>query len=211
MGRHRTRLRRCCDTIELRLSWSRQPPIRGRNIKVRLDFDTSTGFARGDEARMSKTNHAKRSSAPGFEIKGGCQCGAVRYSVHAPAQEMYHCHCSICRKSHGTLFATYATVPREHLRIDHGAANLVTYSSSPDVHRHFCGTCGCQLLLDDDRWPDLKWFTPGTLDGGEHPGHPAATERHIFVGSKVPWHEITDSLPRHEEFSVPPLPGAPVD
>lgn len=132
-------------------------------------------------------------------IRGSCQCGAVTYEVRAPAAEMYHCHCSMCRRCHGTLFATYATVPREHL-IVHGAENLRTYDSSADVHRHFCKTCGCQLVLDDDRWPDLKWFTPGTLDPGMHPGHPKSSEKHIFVASKVPWHEITDGLPQHEDF-----------
>lgn len=132
-------------------------------------------------------------------ITGRCQCGAVSYEVRAPATEMYHCHCSMCRRCHGTLFATYATVPRDQLVV-HGEENLQTYDSSPDVHRHFCGTCGCQLLLDDDRWPDLKWFTPGTLEAGTHPGHPKETEKHIFVSSKVAWHEIADDLPQHPEF-----------
>lgn len=132
-------------------------------------------------------------------ISGRCQCGSVSYRVNAPAEEMYHCHCSICRRSHGTLFATYATVAREQVTVE-GEENLATYDSSPNVHRHFCRTCGCQLLLDDDRWPHLKWFTPGTLNDGIHPGHDKETEKHIFVGSKVSWYEITDGLPQHEKF-----------
>ena len=40
----------------------------------------------------------------------------------------------------------------------------------------------------------------GTIADGAHPGHPEATRRHIFVGSKVPWYAIDDGLPRHEEF-----------
>jgi len=136
--------------------------------------------------------------APFTPISGRCQCGAVRYSVHAPAIELYHCHCSICRRSHGALFATYATVPREALTVEQGAENLATFSSSPEVRRHHCRMCGCQLLLDDDRWPALKWYTPGTCDGA--PGHPPESEKHIFVTSKVPWYRITDSLPQHDEF-----------
>ena len=131
-------------------------------------------------------------------VVGRCQCGAGRYRVEAAAGALYHGHCSMCRRCHGTLFATYATVPRERLFVERGAENLATYDSSAEVHRHFCRTCGCQLLLDDDRWPDLRWYTPGTCDG--HPGHPPETEKHIFVASKVPWYRIADGLPQHAEF-----------
>lgn len=135
-------------------------------------------------------------------LRGHCQCGAVHYAVHAPATELYHCHCSMCRRCHGALFATYATVPREHLIVEHGLDNLATYHSSSLVHRHFCRACGCHLLLDDDRWPHLRWFTPGTADG--YPCHPPGSEKHIFAGSKVPWYEIADRLPRFEEFQPTP-------
>lgn len=133
-------------------------------------------------------------------LTGGCQCGAVRYTLRAPARETYHCHCEMCRKLHGTLFGTFATVRRGEIVIDKGAENLATYDSSPPNHRKFCKTCGCYLFGEDERWPELFWFTPATLDGGADPGHPRQTERHIFVGSKVPWYPITDGRPQNEEF-----------
>ena len=40
---------------------------------------------------------------------------------------------------------------------------------------------------------DIAWDTG-------HPGHPAETERHIWVGSKNPLHAISDALPQKEEF-----------
>lgn len=132
-------------------------------------------------------------------LHGRCQCGAVVYEVGAPAVDYYHCHCRMCRRSHGTLFATYAVVPRTSLRLVSGAGSLKYHDSSSEVRRHFCGECGCQLLLDDSRWPDRRWYTPGTLDDGT-PGHDPSCERHIFVASMIPWHRITDDLPQHEGF-----------
>ena len=136
-----------------------------------------------------------------FKRTGGCQCGAVRYTIHAPANETYHCHCEMCRKLHGALFGTFSGVPRDRITIDKGADNLTTYDSSPPNHRKFCKTCGCYVFGDDERFPDMYWFTPATLDGGADPGHPKETEKHIFVRWKVPWYEIGDDLPKYDEFA----------
>ena len=130
-------------------------------------------------------------------IHGHCQCGIVHYRVTAAAEELYHCHCSMCRRVHGTLFATYAYVPRATLQIEKGEDNLNTFDSSEQVHRRFCRTCGCQLFVDYDGEPDQIGYTPGTVDG--HPGHTTEKERHIFVSSKVPWYEIENHRPQLDE------------
>lgn len=130
---------------------------------------------------------------------GSCQCGAVQYSLHAASEEMHHCHCSMCRKCHASMFGTYATIERQHFELTAGEEKLTTHLTSPEVHRHFCSLCGSHVYIDVDWKPGHVWFTPGTLDTGS-PGHAPETERHIWVGSKNPLWAITDSLPRHEEF-----------
>ena len=139
-------------------------------------------------------------------LRGGCQCGAVRYAVRGPASAVIHCHCSMCRKLHGAVFASFAIALRDRIEIERGADNLATFESSEGVRRLFCRTCGCQLFCDMDDVPGERWFTPATLDGGAHPGHPPASERHIFVASKVPWHEIAAGLPQDPELPPDGLP-----
>ncbi|MFQ5791672.1 MAG: GFA family protein, partial [Acidobacteriota bacterium] len=134
-----------------------------------------------------------------FKLSGGCQCGAVRYTIHAPALETVHCHCGMCRKVHGALFVTLSAVRRDEFTIDKGAESLGTFDSSPPMHRRFCTICGCPLFIEMDDVPELIEIATGTLDGGAHPGHPRASLKHLWVGSKVPWYEITDDLPRFEE------------
>ncbi|MBI3301432.1 MAG: GFA family protein [Deltaproteobacteria bacterium] len=131
-----------------------------------------------------------------FKLTGGCHCGAVRYTITAPAKETHHCHCSICRKVHGTLFVTLSVFPHDKFTFDKGADNLATYNTSAKLHRHFCKTCGCQLTIDLDDAPDVVAVATGTIDNGAHPGHPQETLRHIFVGSKVPWYNINEDLPQ---------------
>ena len=131
---------------------------------------------------------------------GSCQCGKIRYSLLAPSRELHHCHCSMCRKCHASMFGTYATIRREYFLLQEGEEHLTTHLTTPEVHRHFCSGCGAHIYIDVDWEPDLIWFTPGTLDTG-HPRHPVETERHIWVGSKNPFYSITGDLPQHEEFN----------
>ena len=133
-------------------------------------------------------------------LSGGCQCGTVRNSIHAPPQSLYHCHCQMCRKIHGAMFATFAVVPVAALVIEQGADQPTTFESSPGNLRKFCGRCGCQLFCPDASRSDVISFTPTTLDGGAHPGHAAGIERHIYVGSKVPWYDIDSRLPQHDTY-----------
>ena len=130
-------------------------------------------------------------------VSGRCACGAVAYRVVAAAKVLYHCHCSVCRRLHGTLFATYACVRREHLKVEAGAADLSTYHSEFARWR-FCRVCGGHLFAEHDHNPGMVWYTPATLDGDLTPGHPSGSEKHIFVGSKSPLARIADDLPRFE-------------
>jgi len=130
-------------------------------------------------------------------LTGGCQCGKVRLEVRQPATDLYHCHCSMCRKVHGASFATYAVAPRQAVVITRGADTLSHYDSSPGVTRNFCPNCGCQITIDVAASPESLWYAPGILDGGKHPGA-AGRERHIYVGSKLPWLHLDEALPRED-------------
>jgi hypothetical protein len=48
--------------------------------------------------------------------EGACLCGKVRYAMAGPFTAMSHCHCSMCRKHHGSAFATFAIAPIEGFR-----------------------------------------------------------------------------------------------
>ena len=133
-------------------------------------------------------------------LTGGCLCHAVRYRVEGPALEVCHCHCQMCRKIHGALFASFAVVKADRFRITEGEEKLTCYGSSPGVRRYFCATCGGQVYSELEQTPTVVFFTVGSLDQGVHPGHEPGKEQHIFVGSKIPWHEIRDDLPPFEEW-----------
>ena len=85
---------------------------------------------------------------------GGCLCGAVRYEVRGPLRrEVNACHCRICRRFTGGLWAGTAAW-RKDVSIEDDDA-LTWYQSSPHARRGFCGRCGSGLFWEGTGDPDL--------------------------------------------------------
>ena len=80
-------------------------------------------------------------------ISGGCQCGAVRYRSTAVLDNAHLCHCRMCQKAVGNLFAALVAVPKDALRWTRGKPGL--WRSSENVHRGFCRNCGTPLFYDN--------------------------------------------------------------
>jgi hypothetical protein len=143
-------------------------------------------------------------------VRGSCLCGDVAWEVSTPFHLMSHCHCSMCRKAHGSAFATYVGTQAKGLRWLRGGESVGRYESSPGFHRAFCTRCGS--VVPGDPAGELAFVPAGTLDAD--PG--LRPQGHIFVGSKAPWHEITDALPRFDVYppgidapELPPRPALP--
>lgn len=127
--------------------------------------------------------------------QGSCLCGAVRYEVDGPFNTMVHCHCSMCRKHHGAMFATFVGAPLMGFRWLAGERSIQTYQSSEHGFRPFCRTCGSVAPTLVQKM-DLALLPAGNLEGSLD----VKPQSHIFVGSKAPWYTITDALPQHEEY-----------
>ena len=128
--------------------------------------------------------------------EGSCLCGGVRYRIAGKPGEMWHCHCTDCRKSHGAAFSSSVQVDRGHFVLVSGDDLLVTYEAKSGTRRSFCGRCGSNVSGTITEEPDSVYVTAATLD--TRLDRTAAT--HIFVRSKVPWFEIRDGLPQHATY-----------
>jgi hypothetical protein len=134
-------------------------------------------------------------------IRGACVCGAVRWSYDAPLSAMLHCHCSVCRKHHGTFFATFVSAPLGTFHWRAGTEQISTWQSSGRGKRSFCALCGSKVPSVD--YDAQQVFMPaGALEGelGIRP------QMHLFTASRADAYQIHDGLPQHAEF--PPEWGA---
>jgi len=127
-------------------------------------------------------------------MKGSCLCGAVTYEINGSFQFMGNCHCAMCRKAHGSAFATWGIIDSDRFRWVSGEDSVQRYESSAGNQRCFCQVCGSPLVATHAG--AVGEVAVGTLDGD--PG--TRPREHIFVQSKAPWFEISDALPQHEEW-----------
>ena len=125
-------------------------------------------------------------------LKGSCLCGGIRYEIDAELGPITNCHCGQCRKASGAAFASNASVPAKKFRFISGAELLKEWESSPGRRRCFCGRCGSPILKRNADQPETVRLRLGTLDTDPR----TKPYRHIYVGSKAPWVDITDSLPQ---------------
>jgi hypothetical protein len=125
--------------------------------------------------------------------QGSCLCGAVRYEMHGPNQWFTHCHCSMCRKHHGTLHGTSIGIAQQNFKWLQGEADIVHYRSSPAFERPFCKHCGSVV---PDTSGEVVVIPAGTVEG-DLDMRPRA---HIFVASKSPMHTITDDMKQFDAY-----------
>jgi hypothetical protein len=130
-------------------------------------------------------------------ITGHCECGRVSFEADSEITDYSHCHCSQCRRMHGAAFATFAGVHRDKFRYLSGESDLSIYKSSGNHNRVFCSVCGSNIMVELTDFPDQLYLSMSAIEG--NPDRPEGY--HIFVGSKAPWHEITDDLRKFDEDS----------
>jgi hypothetical protein len=132
--------------------------------------------------------------AAGLTVKGKCECGAVRFEVADEFRYAMNCHCSSCRAATGSAFKSFAGIEREKLAITDGSDQLMVFGED-NLHTPRCSACG-SLLFSVVRDGAYVHVALGSLV--DEPS--IRPTKHIFVGSKAPWFEITDDLPQFDEY-----------
>ena len=131
-----------------------------------------------------------------YFYKGQCLCGSIKYKVSEIEPKMAHCHCSMCRKFHGSAFATFGEVKASNFHWIEGKELLKTYLAPNGTKRKFCGKCGSSLIFVPSKDSgELLEFSLGTLDSKID----IKPDAHIFTSHGACWYEITDDLPKYVE------------
>ena len=102
-----------------------------------------------------------------IEYRGGCHCGAVRFTVRAPSEiEVLDCNCSMC----GMTGYQHLIVSAEDFTLLKGKEALSEYRFNTGTARHlFCRECGIKSFYVPRSHPDgfsvnLRCLDPGQVD-----------------------------------------------
>lgn len=127
-------------------------------------------------------------------IDGGCNCGAVRYTISSAPASVAICHCRNCQRQSGGAFSINLVVARAAMQI---RGELLSYEdrdteSGAPVDRQSCARCGSQILSILSSAPELAIVKAGTADEPER----FEPTIHVWTSSALPWVEIPPDLPQ---------------
>jgi len=127
---------------------------------------------------------------------GSCLCGMVKVKVHGPILDIIHCHCSLCRKSTGSAFATNGFVATDDFEVYEGFNVIKSFEFKPGRERHFCSNCASPIFSSNADDKGRIRLRLGLLDDDivERP------MSHNFVSSKANWDSLNMKLPEYESF-----------
>ena len=126
---------------------------------------------------------------------GGCHCGAVRYELEGPPNDVALCHCTDCRKNAGAPVMAWAGYDADKFRVTKGAPKI--FRMSPVSERQFCGDCGAGLTYaNSEMLPGKIEVQSCTLDDPEA----MPPQIHIQVAERLSWMHPTYKLPEIDRF-----------
>jgi hypothetical protein len=130
--------------------------------------------------------------APSQIITGGCQCGLVRYRITGPLFDGHICHCRMCQKATGNLFAALIGVAKADVVWETQEPSY--FKSSAAATRGFCPHCGTPLTFAYDATRHMN-VAIGSLDRpalatiqnqfGAESTHPAFATLHRLPASRT--------------------------
>ena len=128
-----------------------------------------------------------------MKIKGGCLCGAVRYTAEADPTSASVCHCRDCQKFTGSAFAVLVRVTKQAVSIEGTPKTFTSLGGSGNpILRHFCPECGSSIAEESAMRPDSIVLNVGTFDGPSV----AKPGREIFRADALPWIEVHGDISR---------------
>lgn len=120
-------------------------------------------------------------------LTGGCLCGAVSITLTSAHSEVDVCHCSMCAKWGGSM---YAGIEADSFNVT-GEESISTYDSSHWAERAFCSKCGSSLWYRF-KPNDARTFLTGLFDNLPK-GLPI--KHQIFVDEKQDWYDLAQDSP----------------
>jgi hypothetical protein len=113
----------------------------------------------------------------------------VRYAFHVPPENSHVCHCRMCQRATGGLFAALAGAKKGDISWTRGAPRF--FASSNLATRGFCSDCGTPLTFTYNLPEARLYVTIGSMDAPAA----AAIVKQYGIESRIPWVRFCEDVP----------------
>ena len=99
---------------------------------------------------------------------GQCLCGAVSFECAGKPTFQANCHCDDCRRSGGSVYASFVFVDEADLNISgetHVYENLSDAGNT--MIRHFCPRCGSHVYHSNSKAPSRLGVRVGLIESAD--------------------------------------------
>jgi len=130
-------------------------------------------------------------------LSGQCLCGDVKYSAEGDIMMQGNCHCTDCRQSSGSAFATLVFMKEDEISI---TGELKTFDHVVDsgntLTKHFCPKCGSQMFTGNKARANTLGIRAGTLDDDTE----VKPQFNVYAGSKMGCTHLDPSIPAFDKM-----------
>lgn len=128
------------------------------------------------------------------ETKASCKCGAVSFTVSAPAVARVSCHCTICQQFTQSPFSDMCVFRASSISLEsEDTVDFQAYRPPPSVQRGKCKQCGGAALERMNIFPFPKLIMVPTANLPPEVVVPSAM--HVFYNRRV--RDAEDDLPKY--------------
>ena len=125
-----------------------------------------------------------------YNLKGGCSCGKVKYTITDKPLFTHVCHCKDCKISTGSSYVIHTTILENSLIVDGEVSSTILPTGSGAGYRaFFCNNCGvylyCKYYIRKGR---LNVRTKTLENPSMFP-----PQAHIFIKDKDPWLNLLEN------------------
>lgn len=125
------------------------------------------------------------------KLTGTCLCGDISFHADGDVPVMANCHCTACRKSTGSAFATIMFMKQDDVAV---TGTPKTYQHASDagntMTKHFCETCGTPVFTQNSARVGMIGIRAGLI----HEQEEFAPKVNVYTSSKMAATVLDDSL-----------------
>ncbi|WP_223428686.1 GFA family protein [Tateyamaria pelophila] len=131
------------------------------------------------------------------KLTGKCLCGEISFEADGDVPVMANCHCTACRQSTGSAYATLMFMKQGDVKI---TGTPKTYQHKSDagntMTKHFCGTCGTPLFTQNSAREGMLGLRAGVINEDAE----FAPKVNVYTSSKMKATVLDDGIPAFEKM-----------